>query len=199
MKENKFGLVYDGAITENAPGQVNIHPVTYALNGMTIAANVYTPADYVPDGGKKYPAVTVAHPNGGVKEQVSGLFAQKLAENGYIAIAADAAYQGASGGEPRNLDTPAKRVEDVHGMVDYLVNFPGVDAERIGLFGICGGAAIQSRRRRRKNGRKRSPRSPCSTRALSACMASATRRRIPFKNVSGKRRTPARKKRGRAR
>lgn len=139
MNEVNFGLVYDGAITENAPGQVNIHPVTYDLNGVTIAANVYTPADYAPDGEKKYPAVTVAHPNGGVKEQVSGLFAQKLAENGYIAIAADAAYQGASGGEPRNLDTPANRVEDVHGMVDYLVNFPGVDAERIGLFGICGG------------------------------------------------------------
>ena len=139
MKENKFALVYDGAITENAEGAVHIRPVTYERSGVTIAANVYTPANYSSNSGKKYPAVTVAHPNGGVKEQVSGLFAQKLAENGYVAIAADAAYQGASGGEPRNLDTPANRVEDIHAMVDYLVSFPGVDTERIGLFGICGG------------------------------------------------------------
>lgn len=138
-RDNKWGLVYDGAIKENVPGQVNIHPVTYPANGVTIAANVYTPAGYEEDGDKKYPAVTVAHPNGGVKEQVSGLFAQKLAENGYIAIAADAAYQGASTGEPRNLDNPAFRVEDIHAMVDYLETYPGVDTDRIGLLGICGG------------------------------------------------------------
>ncbi|MBR1690563.1 MAG: alpha/beta hydrolase [Oscillibacter sp.] len=111
----------------------------YLVNGVKAAANVYTPAGYEEQGGKKYPAVTVAHPNGGVKEQVSGLFAQKLAENGYIAIACDAAYQGASEGEPRNTDLPANRVEDIHAMVDFLVTFPGVDEDRIGLFGICGG------------------------------------------------------------
>ncbi len=90
MSENKFGLVYQGAIAENEPGKVNIHPVAYMLNGIRIAANIYTPADYDALGDKKYPAVTVAHPNGGVKEQVAGLFAQKLAEMGYVAIAADA-------------------------------------------------------------------------------------------------------------
>ena len=138
MNSNPFGLVYDGAITENIPGQVNIHPVRYqTVYGVEIAANLYTPAGYSPE--KKYPAVAVAHPNGGVKEQVSGLFAQKLAEHGYIALAADAAYQGASGGEPRNLDIPTYRVEDIHAMVDYLTTYPGVDENRIGLFGICGG------------------------------------------------------------
>ena len=94
MNHNQWGLVYDGAITENLEGEVNLHPVSYLVNGIKVAANVYTPAGYDENGDKKYPAVTVAHPNGGVKEQVSGLFAQKLAENGYIAIACDAGYQG---------------------------------------------------------------------------------------------------------
>src|SRR5690606_35760154 len=100
-------------------------------------ANVYTPANY--QAGKTYPAIVVAHPNGGVKEQVAGLYAQRLAEQGYITIAADAAYQGASGGLPRNVDTPANRIEDIHRMADVITQFKGVDAERLGLLGICGG------------------------------------------------------------
>jgi len=136
-KLNPFTLVYDGAITANAKGKVNIHTVVYKLNGLDISANVYTPAGY--ELGKKYPAVVVAHPNGGVKEQVAGLFAQRLAEQGYIAIAADAAYQGASGGLPRNVDKPANRIEDIRGMADYLTQYPGADSGRLGLLGVCGG------------------------------------------------------------
>lgn len=136
-KKNPFTLVYDGAITENVKGKVNIHPVKYDLHGIQIAANVYTPANY--DPAKKYPAVVVAHPNGGVKEQVAGLYAQRLAEHGYITITADAAYHGASGGMPRNVDKPANRIEDIHGMADYISQYPGVDTTRIGLLGICGG------------------------------------------------------------
>ena len=136
-KTSPFTLTYAGAITRNEPGKVNIHPVTYKLNGLDIAANVYTPANY--DAGKKYPAIVVAHPNGGVKEQVAGLYAQRLADRGYITITADAAYQGASGGQPRNVDKPANRVEDIHGMADFIASYPGVDPQRLGLLGICGG------------------------------------------------------------
>lgn len=136
-RQNPFTLAYDGAISANEPGKVNIHPVTYRLNGLDIVANVYTPADY--DPAKTYPAVVVAHPNGGVKEQVAGLYAQRLAEQGYITITADAAYQGGSGGEPRQTDKPAYRIEDIHGMADFFAGYPGVDAARLGLLGICGG------------------------------------------------------------
>ncbi len=71
--KNPFGLVYANAITENVPGKVQIHTVHYDLNGINIAANVYTPADYKAEG--KFPAIVVAHPSGGVKEQVAGEYA----------------------------------------------------------------------------------------------------------------------------
>ena len=136
-KQNPFTLAYEGAIAENAKGQVNLHAVNYKLNGIDISANVYTPANY--DASKKYPTIVVAHPNGGVKEQVAGLYAQRLAEQGYITITADAAYQGASGGQPRNVDKPANRIEDIHGMADFISQYAGVDSARLGLLGICGG------------------------------------------------------------
>ena len=136
-EKEDWGHVYDGAITENVAGQVNLFPVKYDLRGITVAANVYTPAGY--DPAKTYAAVVVAHPNGGVKEQVAGLYAQKLAEAGYITIAADASYQGASSGEPRGYDVPEYRINDIRGMVDFIQQYPGVDPERVGALGICGG------------------------------------------------------------
>lgn len=136
-RENPFTFVYDGAITENVQGHVNVQKVTYDKSGIKIAANVYTPANF--DKSKKYKAVVVAHPNGGVKEQVAGLYAQKLAEKGFVTIAFDAAYQGESGGEPRNLDIPSSRISDIHAAADFIQAFEGVDPNQIGLLGICGG------------------------------------------------------------
>lgn len=136
-RQNPFTLTYEGAITENIKGKVNFHAVSYKLNNINIAANVYTPPNF--DPSKQYPAIVIAHPNGGVKEQVAGLYAQRLSEQGYITITADAAYQGASGGEPRNIDKPANRIEDIHGMADFISTYPGVSTSQIGLLGICGG------------------------------------------------------------
>lgn len=109
----------------------------YDLGGLQIVANVYTPPNY--DPAQRHAAVAVAHPNGGVKEQVAGLYAQRLAEQGFITIAADAAYQGGSGGAPRSVDKPSHRIEDIHGMADVLTQYAGVNAARLGLLGICGG------------------------------------------------------------
>jgi fermentation-respiration switch protein FrsA (DUF1100 family) len=134
---NPFTLVYEGAITENKLGQVHINPVSYKIKDINIVANVYTPANF--DSAKKYPAIVIAHPNGGVKEQVAGLYAQHLANQGYITITADAAYQGGSGGTPRNVDKPANRIEDIHAMADFISQYQGVDVSKLGLLGICGG------------------------------------------------------------
>ena len=146
-KLNPWGLVYDGALTENVVGEVQLHPVSYEVGGLRVSANVYTPKGYTKDGS--YAAIVVSHPNWGVKEQVSGLFAQKLADAGYVAIACDARYQGQSAGQPRGNDIPANRIEDIRGMIDFISQYPGVDKQRIGAFGICGGggytvAAAQS-------------------------------------------------------
>ncbi|AWI34411.1 alpha/beta hydrolase [Helicobacter apodemus] len=135
--KNPFGLVYEGAITKNEKGKVNIKSITYISRGLKIAANLYLPSDFNPKA--KIPAIIVAHPNGGVKEQVAGLYAQKLAESSYITLAFDAAYQGASEGKPRNVDTPQNRTEDISAAVDYLLKVQGVDSNRIGILGICGG------------------------------------------------------------
>ena len=136
---NPFGLVYGNAIEKNEPGKVNIRPVEYEVDGIKVSANLYLPADYDEKSDKKYAAITVAHPNGGTKEQVAGLYAQRLAELGYITVAADARYQGASGGTPRLRDYPSNRIEDVSGMVDYLSTLKKVDRARIAALGICGG------------------------------------------------------------
>ncbi|MDA3626290.1 alpha/beta hydrolase [Saccharopolyspora sp. WRP15-2] len=103
-----------------------------------IAADLHFPPDF--DESKTYPAIVAAHPIGSCKEQTSGsIYAPALAEAGYVVIAFDASFQGASGGEPRFLEDPAQRVQDFSRVVDHLVTLPHVDADRIGVLGICGG------------------------------------------------------------
>ncbi|MFX9593194.1 alpha/beta hydrolase, partial [Acinetobacter baumannii] len=83
--------------------------------------------------------MVVAHPGGGVKEQTAGLYASKLAEQGFIAIAFDASFQGESTGLPRQLENPYIRTEDISAVIDYLTTLSYVDQNRIGAMGICAG------------------------------------------------------------
>jgi fermentation-respiration switch protein FrsA (DUF1100 family) len=102
-----------------------------------VAANIHFPKDF--DQTKKYAAIVCVHPGSSVKEQTSGLYASKLAEGGFVAIAFDASFQGESGGEPRYIEDPATRVEDVRSAVDYLTTLDFVDENRIGVLGVCAG------------------------------------------------------------
>lgn len=105
--------------------------------GITMAAVINFPENF--DRSLKYPAIVVTHPGGGVKEQTAGLYAKRLAEAGFITIAYDASYQGESTGEPRQLENPYIRTEDISAVIDYLTTLPYIDSERIGAMGICAG------------------------------------------------------------
>lgn len=122
-------------IKENT--EVTVQNVTFPNRNITLVGNLYLPASF--DNNKKYPAIIVGHPAGGVKEQTAGTYARKLAEQGYITLAFDAAYQGGSGGEPRYLEDPAVRTEDFRAATDYLSIHPSIDEKRIGVLAICGG------------------------------------------------------------
>lgn len=111
---------------------------------ITMSANLYKPDDF--QEVLKYPAIIVIHPAGGVKEQTADYYAHALAKNGFLTLTFDASYQGESGGEPRLLDEPMNRVNDIFSAIDYLVTLPFVNADRIGVVGICagGGYAIKA-------------------------------------------------------
>ena len=103
-----------------------------------IAVDLHFPPDF--NESKQYPAIISAHPIGSCKEQTSGnVYGQALAKAGFVVAAFDRSFQGDSGGEPRFIEDPVQAVEDFRHVVDYLVQLPYVDAERIGVLGICGG------------------------------------------------------------
>ena len=104
--------------------------------GITLAADMYKPKGT--KEGEKLAAIAVSGPFGAVKEQSSGLYAQHMAERGFVAIAFDPSFTGESSGEPRRMASPDINTEDFLAAVDFLSVQPGVDPERIGIIGICG-------------------------------------------------------------
>lgn len=123
--------------------KVNHSKVTFGNRyGITLAADVYIPQNT----SGKLPAIIVCGPYGAVKEQCSGLYAQTMAERGFLTMAFDPSYCGESGGEPRFVSSPDINTEDYSAAVDYLILRDDVDAERVGIIGICGwgGLAISA-------------------------------------------------------
>ncbi|MBO7691516.1 MAG: alpha/beta hydrolase [Methanobrevibacter sp.] len=102
--------------------------------GITLAADLYKPKG----AEGKLPAIAISGPFGAIKEQSSGLYAQELASRGFLAIAFDPSFTGESGGEPRYMASPDINTEDFQAAVDYLSTSDEVDADRIGILGICG-------------------------------------------------------------
>ena len=123
--------------------KVNHRKVTFKNHfGITLVADMYEPKEYK----GKLPAIAVSGPFGAVKEQSSGLYAQEMAERGFLALAFDPSFTGESSGEPRYMQSPDINIEDFQSAVDYLSNLDNVDSDKIAIIGICGwgGMAIQT-------------------------------------------------------
>ncbi|MEG5266296.1 alpha/beta hydrolase [Pseudomonas sp. JDS28PS106] len=131
-------VVFAAASATTQVGKIQCQSIQFMKNDIPMAGNLYLPEHF--NKGKKYAAIICVHPGGGVKEQTAGLYAQKLAEQGFVTMAFDASHQGASGGLPRFLDDPMNRVDDIYHAVDYMVSLPFVDADRIGALGVCAGS-----------------------------------------------------------
>lgn len=115
-----------------------IKPVSIPNIAWDTAANIHFPPTF--NEKKKYPAVVSAHPIGSCKEQTSGnVYGKAMADAGFVVVAFDASFQGASGGQPRFIENPEFRVSDFRFVVDYIQTLPYVDPKRIGVLGICGG------------------------------------------------------------
>lgn len=133
MENLKLTQMWDKKFPQS--DKVNHRKVTFKNRfGIELAADLYEPKDK----SGKVPALAVAGPFGAVKEQVSGRYAQAMAERGFITLAFDPSFTGESGGTPRNTASPDINTEDFSAAVDYLATLPEVDADRIGIIGICG-------------------------------------------------------------
>ena len=139
------GLTQEWDKTFPKSEQVNHQKVTFETQyGLTLAADLYEPKSIQLSevSNQKLPAIAVSGPFGAIKEQCSGLYAQALAERGFITLAFDPSYTGESSGEPRRTASPDINTEDFLAAVDYLSKLPEVDADRIGILGICGWGGI---------------------------------------------------------
>jgi fermentation-respiration switch protein FrsA (DUF1100 family) len=114
-----------------------LREATFHNGAIPIAAQLHLPPDF--DQDRSWPAIVLSTPGSSVKEQVGAIYARKLAARGFVAITFDPSHQGASGGEPRDLEDPATRVEDLRCAVDHLVTLPFVDEARIAVLGVCAG------------------------------------------------------------
>lgn len=129
-KNNNWDKIYPKS------DKVNIEKVRFKTRyGITLAGDLYTPKNANTD---KLPAIAVSGPFGAVKEQASGLYAQTLAERGFVTLAFDPSYTGESSGEPRHVASPDINTEDFSAAVDFLSNQKSVDSGKIGIIGICG-------------------------------------------------------------
>jgi fermentation-respiration switch protein FrsA (DUF1100 family) len=144
-KQGRAELSNDWDKTFAKSDKVDSVKVTYRNRlGIDLVADLYTPRGM--DPSRNYPALVVGHPFGGVKEQSSGLYAQQMAERGFIALAHDASYNGESGGKPYRTASPDIYVEDFSAGADFLGMDPRVDRERLGVIGVCasGGFALSA-------------------------------------------------------
>jgi fermentation-respiration switch protein FrsA (DUF1100 family) len=136
QKENNMKLTQEWDKTFPKSVNVTHQKVTFKNRyGLTLAADLYIPKN---SGNKKLAAIVLSGPYGAVKEQSSGLYAQTMAERGFVALAFDPSYTGESSGEPRNTASPDINTEDFSAGVDFLGLQPSVDRNRIGIIGICG-------------------------------------------------------------
>ena len=132
---NKIELTQEWDKTFALSDKVDHKKVTFHNRyGIELAADMYTPKNAT----GQLSAIAVSGPFGAVKEQSSGLYAQHMAERGFVAIAFDPSFTGESSGEPRRMASPDINTEDFLAAVDFLSVQPGVDPERIGIIGICG-------------------------------------------------------------
>lgn len=135
MKEEKLTLTEEWDKTFPKSKKVNHRKITFHNRyGITLVADLYEPKDYM----GKLSAIAIAGPFGAVKEQSSGLYAQELAERGFLTIAFDPSFTGESGGYPRYMASPDINTEDFQAAVDFLSVQENVDSEKIGILGICG-------------------------------------------------------------
>ena len=141
-------------ITSEQAVEKNVKKVQFDSKGDKVVGNLYLPENYDPknNSAKKYPAIVVSGSWTTVKEQMSGLYARKLAKKGFITLAYDPRNFGESGGKIRFYENPSQKIEDISSAITYLQTLPAVDADRIGALGICAGsmytlmAAVEDKR-----------------------------------------------------